>query len=347
MLWFLIIAVAIWALGHQMSAPKPGRWLMIGLVYGAIVLATFVLPADNGLRLALGGSAGEWLVLGGLVALIWVYRRVLLGLRDRARPNPDPVPTDRFSNTALERYARHIVLREIGGSGQKKMKQAKVLVIGAGGLGSPVLSYLGAAGVGTIGIIDDDVVDNSNLQRQVIHTDDRIGMPKVFSAQKAIIAQNPMVAVHPYNRRLTAQNAGDLIADYDLVVDGCDDTDTRYLVNRVCATLGKPLISGALSQWEGQVTICDVAAGTPCYACIFPTPAAPGLAPSCAEAGVFAPLPGIVGAIMASETLKRITGAGTGLQGQMLIYDALDAQTRKIKFKPDPACPVCGAGAAN
>ncbi|MEM8850792.1 MAG: HesA/MoeB/ThiF family protein, partial [Pseudomonadota bacterium] len=242
----------------------------------------------------------------------------------------------------LARYARHIVLREVGGPGQKRLKQAKVLVVGAGGLGSPVLLYLGAAGVGTIGVIDDDVVGQSNLQRQIAHTDARIGTPKVASAQAGVAGVNPFVTVRPYNRRLTEDIAEDLIADYDLVVDGCDNFETRQMVNRACVATGRPLIAGAITQWEGQVTIYDPAGGAPCLACLFPEAPAPGLAPSCAEAGVIGALPGVVGSVMALEVIKEITGAGTPLRGTMLLWDGLDADARRVKVKRRADCPVCG-----
>jgi molybdopterin/thiamine biosynthesis adenylyltransferase len=336
MLWFVILAVGLWALGHLIGAPVRTRLAMIGLLYLAILLALLILPAGNGLRLSLGGSFGEWLVVGGLAALIWIYRLALNALRARARPTATAARAPgTFSETELERYARHIVLRELGGPGQKKLKQ------GAGGLGSPALQYLAAAGVGTIGVIDGDVVENANLQRQIIHTDTRIGMPKVFSAEAAMLAQNPAIIVRPYNRRLTEAQAGPLFAEYDLILDGTDNFDTRYLINRAAVAQAKPLISGALSQWEGQISIFDPARGTPCYQCIFPRPPAPGLAPSCAEAGVLGPLPGVIGAMMAVEAIKEITGAGEGLRGRMLIYDALYAETRGIALKRNTACPIC------
>ena len=246
-----------------------------------------------------------------------------------------------FSAAELDRYARHIVLREVGGPGQKKLKEARVLVLGAGGLGAPALQYLAAAGVGTIGVIDDDVVEVSNLQRQVIHNDARIGQPKVFSARQAMLELNPHIEVLPYNRRFTADIANDLIADFDLVLDGTDNFDTRYLANRAAARAGKPLISGALSQWEGQLSVFDPAQGAPCYECIFPKAPAAGLAPSCAEAGVMGTLPGVVGAMMAGEAIKLITGAGQVMRGDMLIYDALYSETRRMKLSRRVDCPVC------
>jgi molybdopterin/thiamine biosynthesis adenylyltransferase len=203
------------------------------------------------------------------------------------------------------------------------------------------LQYLAAAGVGTIGVIDDDLVENANLQRQVIHSDANIGKPKVHSAAEAMVAQNPFVTVRPYHRRLSADIAADLFADYDLILDGTDNFETRYLVNRVAVEQGKPLIAAALTQWEGQISVYDPDHGTPCYECIFPTAPDPALVPSCAEAGVIGPLPGVIGAMMAVEALKQITGAGDGLGGRLLIYDALYAQTRTIKIAPRADCAIC------
>jgi molybdopterin/thiamine biosynthesis adenylyltransferase len=196
-------------------------------------------------------------------------------------------------------------------------------------------------------VIDDDKVSNDNLQRQVIHRDRDIGMAKVFSAQAAMKALNPYVEVRPYNRRLTQEIAAELLKDYDLVLDGTDNSDTRHLVNRACVEAGLPLVSGALSQWEGQLSVFDPARGAPCYACVFPNVPAPGLAPSCAEAGVLGPLPGVVGAMMAVEAVKLVTGAGTPLVGQMLIYDALEGETRRIAVARRPDCAVCGRKAAS
>jgi molybdopterin/thiamine biosynthesis adenylyltransferase len=189
-------------------------------------------------------------------------------------------------------------------------------------------------------------ISNANLQRQVIHRDKAIGMPKVFSAQQAMVALNPYVAVRPYNRRMTQEIAAELLSDYDIVLDGSDNFQTRHFVNRACVAAGLPLVSGALSQWEGQVSVFDPSRGAPCYACVFPNVPAPGLAPSCAEAGVAAPLPGVIGAIMAMETVKLVTGAGMPLTGRLLIHDALDAETRTIAVTRRPDCAVCGRAAA-
>lgn len=345
MVWFLIAAGGLWVLGRQMKAPTQARWLMIGLLYVAVLAALVILPDGNPLQRTLGGTLGEWLVLGALIAVVWGYRRVLRRLQSRAdavQAAAAPPPSGKLEGVELERYARHIVLREIGGPGQKRLKEARVLVIGAGGLGAPALMYLAGAGVGTIGVIDGDTVENTNLQRQIIHTDARIGMPKVFSAEAAMQALNPYVTVRPYHRRLTPEIAGDLFADYDLILDGSDNFETRYLANAAAAARGVPLISGALSQWEGQISTFHPAAGAPCYRCIFPQAPAPGLAPSCAEAGVLGPLPGVVGAMMAVEAVKEIAGAGEGLRGRMLIYDALYGETRVMRLSRRADCPDCG-----
>lgn len=350
MVLVLILAGVLWGVGMAAGAPQRARWYMIGLLYVGVLALQIILPGGHPLREATGGDAALWLLLGGFAALVLAYRAILTRLRHRAdasRTAPaEIVSDDGFSETELNRYARHIVLRELGGPGQKRLKKARVLVIGAGGLGAPALQYLAAAGVGTIGIIDDDVVENANLQRQVIHADADIGMPKVFSAEAAMKAQNPFVTVRPYHRRLTEEIADTLFADYDLILDGTDNFDTRYLANRAAVGAGLPLISGALSQWEGQISVFDPAQGAPCYQCIFPQPPAPELAPSCAEAGVLGPLPGVIGAMMAVEAIKLLSGAGQVMRGQMLIYDALYGETRTIGLTRRADCPVCGTKTA-
>ncbi|WP_127112731.1 HesA/MoeB/ThiF family protein [Shimia sediminis] len=336
------LAAVLWGVGAAMKVPRATRWAIIMVLYLAVLLASF-LPSDkNPIRLMSGDTPDFWLLLGGFAIMVLIYRAGLNWLKARVQKPEDPVSQGPFTDTELNRYARHIVLREVGGLGQKKLKDAKVLVVGAGGLGSPALLYLAAAGVGTIGIVDDDEVDNSNLQRQVIHQDAGIGTPKVFSAAEAMTAQNPFVTVKPYHRRLSEEDAAALIADYDLVLDGTDNFDTRYLVNRICVAQGKPLISGALSQWEGQLSVFDPAQGAPCYQCVFPEAPAPGLAPSCAEAGVIGPLPGVIGSMMAVEAVKVIADAGAPLRGEMMIYDALYGESRKITLKRRADCPVCG-----
>ncbi|PVA09342.1 molybdopterin biosynthesis protein [Pelagivirga sediminicola] len=346
MLLVLLLAAALWGLGALLGTPRRLRWAMIAILWAGIVLLHLVLPAGTPLRAATGGSAAPWLLLGGGVALVMVYGAALRRLRARAAavqaPAAPPEPAAPFSEAELERYARHIMLREVGGQGQKALKSARVLVIGAGGLGAPVMHYLGAAGVGVIGVIDHDEVDLSNLQRQVIHRDEDIGLPKVHSAAAAIRALNPHVQMRPYHRRLTDDIAEELFGEYDMILDGTDNFATRHLVNRAAVATGKPLISGALTQWEGQLSVFDPARGAPCYACIFPDIPAEGLAPSCAEAGVMGPLPGVIGAMMAGEAIKLITGAGEVLRGTLLIYDALYSDARRIQIKRRADCPVCG-----
>ena len=342
MIIVFVMAGVLWGMGMAMGAPKRARWTMIGILIGAVVLAQLVLPDGNPLREATGGDVRLWGLLLGFAAIGFGYRALLRMVRKRAEKPVVAVPKVGFSDTELDRYARHIMLREVGGQGQNALRNAKVLVVGAGGLGSPALQYLAAAGVGTIGVIDDDVVDNANLQRQIIHTDARIGDPKVQSAADAMIAQNPFVTVRPYKRHLTAQDAAGIIGDYDLVLDGTDNFEARYLVNATCAALGKPLIAAALTQWEGQISLYDPALDAPCFACIFPDAPDPALVPSCAEAGVIGPLPGVVGSMMALEAVKEITGAGESLRGRLMIYDALYSQVRVVKAKRRPDCAVCG-----
>jgi molybdopterin/thiamine biosynthesis adenylyltransferase len=349
MIVFLLLSAVIFGIGWLMKTPIAARLYMIALLYVAVLFVLFALPPGNPLRDVFGDSPVPWLVLGGIAGFVAIYRQGLIRVKARAdaaemarAEPPDHAPKGPFSEAELARYARHIVLREVGGPGQKRLKDAKVLIVGAGGLGSPALMYLGAAGIGTIGVIDDDVVGQSNLQRQIVHTDPRIGTPKVASVQATLAALNPFVTVRPYNRRLTEEIAEDLFADYDLILDGCDDFATRQLVNRAAVATGRPLIAGAITQWEGQVTIYDPAGGAPCMACLFPHAPAPGLAPSCAEAGVIGALPGVVGSIMALEAIKEITGAGTTLRGAMLLWDGLDADARRVTVKRRADCPVCG-----
>lgn len=343
MLALIGTVAVIWGGGHLMGASRKARAVLLAGLYLALLLTHVVLPDGHPIRQNTGGSVAPWLILGGALALGAGYALIVRRLKARAQAQTEPPARQAtFSGAELERYARHIVLRELGGPGQRALREASVLVIGAGGLGAPALQYLAAAGVGTIGVIDDDTVENANLQRQVIHTDARIGMPKVASAQAAMLAQNPYVTVKPYQRRLDADLAQALFAEYDVILDGTDNFETRYLVNAAAVQAGKPLISGALSQWEGQISVFAPARGAPCYQCIFPQAPAPGLAPSCAEAGVLGPLPGVLGAMMAVEAVKLIAGAGQPLLGEMLIYDALWGETRKIALKPRPDCPVCG-----
>ena len=249
-----------------------------------------------------------------------------------------------FREDQIQRYARHILLPEIGGTGQARLLAARVLIIGAGGLGSPVLLYLAAAGIGTIGLIDDDVVDLSNLQRQIAHTTDRLGVPKVESAARAARALNPDVAIEAHRARLTPANALELIRGYDLVCDGSDNFATRFLVADACHLAGRTLVSAAVLRFEGQISTFKSHVGPPhpCYRCLHPEPPPAGLVPSCAEAGVFGAVTGVLGALQATETLKEIVGVGEGLSGRLIVWDALAAHFRTVRLRRDPACALCG-----
>jgi adenylyltransferase/sulfurtransferase len=246
-----------------------------------------------------------------------------------------------FTPEQLTRYSRHFMLPEVGEAGQAKLLAAKVLLLGAGGLGSPTALYLAAAGVGTLGIVDHDVVDLSNLQRQILHSNDRIGMPKVESARIAIEGLNPDVRVVPHQERLSSENVMDIFRQYDIIVDGCDNFPTRYLVNDACVMLGKPNVHGSIFQFEGMASVFAPGRG-PCYRCLFPEPPPPGAAPSCAEAGVLGVLPGLVGCVQAVETIKLILGAGRPLIGRMVHFDTLSMEVRVNRLPRDPACPMCG-----
>jgi len=247
-----------------------------------------------------------------------------------------------LSTEELKRYSRHLILPEVGLEGQKKLKSASVLLIGTGGLGSPLALYLAAAGVGRIGLVDFDVVDFSNLQRQVIHGTKDVGKLKVESAKETILDINPFTEVETYNTGLTSDNAMDIVAKYDIVIDGTDNFPTRYLVNDACVLLGKPNVYGSIFRFEGQSSVFWAEHG-PCYRCLYPEPPPPGMVPSCAEGGVLGVLPGIVGLLQANEAVKLILGKGTPLIGRLLLFNALDMKFRELKLKKDPSCPVCGA----
>jgi molybdopterin/thiamine biosynthesis adenylyltransferase/rhodanese-related sulfurtransferase/molybdopterin converting factor small subunit len=245
-----------------------------------------------------------------------------------------------FDTNEIRRYSRHLIMPEVGMEGQRKLKAARVLMVGAGGLGSPLGLYLAAAGVGTIGIVDFDVVDETNLQRQVLHGTKDVGRPKLASARDRLHDVNPNVQIDSYEVRLSSDNALDLLAPYDIVVDGTDNFPTRYLVNDACVLLGKPNVYGSIFRFEGQVSVFDATRG-PCYRCLFREPPPPGLVPSCAEGGVLGVLPGIVGTLQALETIKLIIGRGDSLIGRLLLFDALAMQFRQLKLRKDPTCPVC------
>jgi molybdopterin/thiamine biosynthesis adenylyltransferase/rhodanese-related sulfurtransferase len=256
-----------------------------------------------------------------------------------------PWEADRqFTQDELTRYSRHFVIPEVGEKGQAKLLDSKVLLLGAGALGSPVALYLAAAGVGTLGLVDFDVVDLSNLQRQIIHTVDRIGIPKTESAQKQIAAMNPGIKVIRHDVRLTSENVMEIIAPYDVIVNCGDNFPTRYLINDACVFAKKPLVDGAIFRFEGNATVFYADKGGPCYRCLYPEPAPPDMAPSCAEAGVLGALPGLIGSIEALEAIKLLLGAGHPLIGKMIYFDTLSDRdyVRILKIRKDPACPVCG-----
>ncbi len=269
--------------------------------------------------------------------------RAVSGFSCRTRcSNPLPM---KLSDEQLERYARHIVLREVGGAGQAKLLAARVLVVGAGGLGSPLILYLAAAGVGTIGVVDFDAVSLSNLQRQIAYHTDDIGLPKTESAARAARAINPDAAIELHNVRLDSTNARDLIGRYDFVADGSDNFATRFLVNDTCYFAKRPLVSAAVTEFDGQLATFkayDKSGAYPCYRCIFPEPPPPDPVPSCSEAGVLGAAAGVMGTLQALELLKEILGIGETLAGQLLIYDALTSRFRNVTVRPDPACPLCG-----
>jgi adenylyltransferase/sulfurtransferase len=246
-----------------------------------------------------------------------------------------------LSNEEIARYSRHLIMPEVALDGQKKLKKARVLTIGAGGLGSPLAMYLAAAGVGTIGIVDFDVVDESNLQRQIIHGTSDLGRPKMESAKERIEDINPNVKVEAYEEALTSENALEIFEDFDVIVDGTDNFPTRYLVNDACVLTGKPNVYGSIFRFEGQASVFWAEEG-PCYRCLYPEPPPPGLVPSCAEGGVLGILPGAIGTIQATETVKLILGIGEPLIGRLLLYDALGMRFREMKLRKDPGCPVCG-----
>ena len=247
-----------------------------------------------------------------------------------------------LNNAEISRYSRHLILPEFGMDGQRKLKQSSVLLIGTGGLGSPLALYLAAAGVGHIGLVDFDVVDESNLQRQIIHGTSTIGVAKTESAKRRLNDLNPHIEITTYETQITAANALDLMRPYDVIVDGTDNFPTRYLTNDAAVMLGKPNVYGSIFRFEGQVTVFHPAAGGPCYRCLYPAPPPPGLVPSCAEGGVLGVLPGIVGTMQATEVIKLITGIGETLIGRLVLYDALTMRFRELKLRRNPDCPVCG-----
>ena len=247
-----------------------------------------------------------------------------------------------LSEDEIQRYSRHILLRELGGTGQARLKAARVLVVGAGGLGSPLALYLAAAGVGTIGLVDADVVELSNLQRQIMHGVANLGRAKTASGTEALARINPLVNVVQYQTRLDATNAAELVGDYDIVCDGTDNFATRFLLADACVAARKTLVSAAVLRFEGQLSTFKPHESGPCYRCLYPEPPPEGLVPPCSEAGVLGAVTGVMGTLQATEVIKEITGIGKSMSGWLLVWNALDAEFRKIKLKKDPACAVCG-----
>lgn len=293
-----------------------------------------VLYCAGGTRSALGAAA--------LQALGYTRVQSLAGGYGAWQHKGLPIET-RASLTAEQRhrYTRHIILPEVGEAGQLKLLQSKVLLIGAGGLGSPAALYLAAAGVGTLGIIDNDVVDRSNLQRQILHNEGTVGMPKVESAKQTLNALNPDVTVVAHNERLSSDNIRSILEKYDVIVNGCDNFSTRYLLNDAAVLMNKPIVDGSIFRFEGQCSVIMPHQG-PCYRCLYPTPPPPDMAPSCQEAGVFGVLPGIIGCLQGVEVIKLLLGIGEPLVGRLLMYDALKEKFREMKIRRDVTCPVCG-----
>ncbi len=270
--------------------------------------------------------------------------RILAGGFSRWKELGFPLEVPRIlSDRDRERYSRHITIQEVGEAGQLKLLGARVLCVGAGGLGSPAAYYLAAAGVGTLGIVDFDIVDRTNLQRQILHFDDRVGRPKTESAKETLLALNPDIRILTHPCRLTSSNIDEIIQEYEIVLDGCDNFPTRYLVNDACVKHGKPNVHGSIYRFEGQVTVFWPRRG-PCYRCLYPEPPPPELAPSCVEAGVLGVLPGVIGVLEAIEVVKIILGKGDLLLGRLLTFDALEARFREMKLRRDPGCAYCGDG---
>jgi len=344
----LILMAALLVAGRLLGWPARRGWAAVAALWLAAIAVLALMPQSALARL-IGGDIRIWVLGGVVVALVLGYRLVLRHLHRRAIPLPEKpaavesISSGPLSGPELDRYARHIVLRELGGPGQAALKRARVLVVGAGGLGAPACLYLAAAGVGRITLADDDRVSLSNLQRQVIFRSADDGRFKAEAARDAMLALNPHIEVTALTRRVTESDA-ELIAGHDLVLDGTDSFSARLAVNAACVAAGVPLIAGAIAQWEGQVTLWDPRRGAPCMACIFPQAPASGLAPACAEAGVAGPLPGIIGSMMALEAVKLIAGAGEPPRGRMLIFDGLYGENRVIKLSRRDDCAVCGSG---
>jgi molybdopterin/thiamine biosynthesis adenylyltransferase/rhodanese-related sulfurtransferase len=326
-----------WDEGHIPGAIHVPRGRLEGRIEG--------LVPDKGRPLVLYCSGGSRSAFATKVLGELGYEEVVNlagGFTDWKRNGFDVTVPRVLSSDQRARYSRHLLIPEVGEEGQQRLLDARVLLVGAGGLGSPASLYLAAAGVGTLGIIDADVVDASNLQRQIVHSTERLGEPKVASAKRTLEALNPDVKVFPFEERLTSENIERILADkWDVIVDGADNFPTRYLVNDASVWHGIPVVHGSIYRFEGQVTVFDPGAG-PCYRCLFPTPPPAELAPSCAEGGVLGVLPGIIGSLQANEALKIILGRGDTLVGRLLLFDALGTTLDEVNVRRDPDCPVCG-----
>ncbi|WP_158986645.1 molybdopterin-synthase adenylyltransferase MoeB [Lysobacter panacisoli] len=329
-----------------------------GLAEGAIGVAKAELEADPAVALPDRDAAvllicqsGRRSLDAAQALLAAGYRRVasVEGGTTRWIAEGLPVTTPEGDFDFYDRYSRHLRLPEVGEAGQRRLQSARIAMVGAGGLGSPAAFYLAAAGIGTLVLADDDVVDRSNLQRQILHTEDRIGVPKVDSARIALSALNPTVRIETFAERITADNVERLIEGADVVIDGADNFPVRYLLNDACVKLGKPLVYGAVHRFEGQVSVFDAGrhrGHAPCYRCLFPEPPPPEAAPNCAEAGVLGVLPGVIGLLQATEAIKLILGTGEPLTGRLLHFDAMGMRFRETRLPADPDCPVCAAGRA-
>jgi molybdopterin/thiamine biosynthesis adenylyltransferase/rhodanese-related sulfurtransferase len=335
---------------EEVAQGSPIGAIRLGRSFLELKIEEQIPDSDQTLLILCAGGMRSLFAADGLKRMGYSDVRSVAGGFSRWKTEAQPFEMPRMLDaTARERYARHLSMPNVGDKGQLKLLDSKVLLIGAGGLGSPSAYYLAAAGVGTLGIIDDDVVDRSNLQRQILHTEDRIGMPKVESARIALEALNPDVKVVAHQTRIDSSNVEELFADYDVIVDGSDNLPTRYLINDACVKLKKPNVHAAVYRFEGQITVFwpdyqgDVRGS--CYRCMFPEPPPPELAPSCAEAGVLGVMPGLFGLLQAVETIKILLGIGTPLVSRMLHYDALSGEFMEMRAKANPSCRHCSDGA--
>ncbi len=334
----------------EVAQGSPNGALRLGRSFLELRIEDEVPNADQPLLIMCAGGMRSLFAADGLKKMGYSDVRSVAGGFSRWKNEGQPFEIPRMLDaTARERYARHLSMPDVGEKGQLKLMDSKVLLIGAGGLGSPSAYYLAAAGVGTLGLVDHDVVDRSNLQRQILHTEDRIGMPKVESAREALHALNPDVNVIGYQTHIDSSNVEEIFSDYDVIVDGSDNLPTRYLINDACVKLGKPNVHAAVYRFEGQITVFwpgyegDVRGS--CYRCMFPEPPPPELAPSCAEAGVLGVMPGLFGLLQAVETVKILLGLGTPLVSRMLHYDALSGEFMEMRAKANPNCRFCSDGA--